>query len=343
VGAIERLLVTYLLNALWMTVLIALAAGFAGRLLHESPFAHRNRLWVLALTFASLSPISALRDPRNEAPANAGVGPAPLGGTRDLPMSPPMIEVAAVLYLALVGHRGLVLYRACRRARRTATAALPAPLTPQQRQIADRIGLGARGVCIATASQVSGPVVFGVWNPVLILPEWFVATSSVEEFTSTLSHELAHVRRHDFPAARWIKSQIERSRELACDELAAPQLPNRRAYARCLLSIARSVAAPASSPCAVGMFESSSLEERIVSLLRGEGRRDDRWKHARAAAATSLLAASCVLGSAFPVQIARAPTPPQSEDPPRCTDGGIQQLPQTGGDRFLERATSPPR
>jgi len=97
----------------------------------------------------------------------------------------------------------------------------------------------------------------------LILPEWFFSCASEEELLSTLCHELAHVRRHDFllnlayeilflpisfhPAAMVIKSQIKQSRELACDEFAAGNLPTHAAYARALMSIAQTVAATSSA------------------------------------------------------------------------------------------------
>jgi bla regulator protein blaR1 len=130
---------------------------------------------------------------------------------------------------------------------------------------------------MACSDELQGPVVLGVLHPVLVLPGWFVANSSEADLASALCHELAHIRRHDFllnlvyeffllpisfhPAAWLIKKQIEHTRELACDEIAAENLPTRATYARSLLSIAQSMASTASSArsvYALGLFDANT-------------------------------------------------------------------------------------
>jgi beta-lactamase regulating signal transducer with metallopeptidase domain len=118
------------------------------------------------------------------------------------------------------------------------------------------------------------------------VPEWFLSQASQDELSSTLSHELAHIRRHDFlwnllyelmilpisfhPAAALIKARIDQTRELACDEIAAESMPTRTRYARSLLSIAQSIAAnqrPATVGYAMGLFDANTLEDRIMNVL----------------------------------------------------------------------------
>jgi beta-lactamase regulating signal transducer with metallopeptidase domain len=119
-----------------------------------------------------------------------------------------------------------------------------------------------------------------------VLPEWFSSQASKDEISSILSHELAHIRRHDFllnlvyellilpisfhPAAALIKARIDQTRELACDEIAAESMSTRTQYARSLLSIAQSIAAnprPSMLGYAMGLFDTNILEDRIMNVL----------------------------------------------------------------------------
>jgi hypothetical protein len=191
----------------------------------------------------------------------------------------------------------------------------------------ERLGstLAMRRVRLASSSEVEGPVVVGVARRVLVLPEWFVVRSNEDELSSAIWHEIAHVDRHDFlmnliyellllpiafhPAAIFIKGQVERSRELACDEFAAHNLPTPTVYARSLLSIARSMQATASfasSGCAVGMFATNALEERIASLLQGKERSRGASALVRALGAAALLTMVTAIPAAFSLQVVHA-------------------------------------
>jgi len=175
------------------------------------------------------------------------------------------------------------------------------------------------------SQNLASPVIAGVWRPQLILPEWFFSNASDDELVAAISHELAHVRRHDFvlnlvhealflpisfhPAAKLIKSQIERSRELACDEIAAANLPTRAIYARSLVNIAQTIAAMDSSGrarYALGLLAPDTLEERILNLFRKTEHSDKTWGRAWTAVASCLLAAACLMASSFSIQVARA-------------------------------------
>jgi hypothetical protein len=149
-----------------------------------------------------------------------------------------------------------------------------------------------------------GPATLGIREPVLVLPEWFLSQASEDELSSTLCHELAHIRRHDFllnlvyelfvlpisfhPAAVLIKARIDQTRELACDEIAAESPLTRNQYARSLLSIAQSMAAnqrPATVGYALGLFDTNTLEDRIMNVLAKTNRIRKTWARASALAA----------------------------------------------------------
>jgi hypothetical protein len=168
----------------------------------------------------------------------------------------------------------------------------------------------------------NGPATLGIRNPVLVLPEWFLSQASADEFSSTLSHELAHIRRHDFllnlvyevlilpisfhPAAALIKARIDQTRELACDEIASQCLSTRTQYARSLLRIAQSMAAkqrPAHVGYALGLFDTNTLEDRIMNVLDRANRVRKTSAQALVLATLTLLIVTCLGVSGFSFQV----------------------------------------
>lgn len=155
-------------------------------------------------------------------------------------------------------------------------------------------------------TQLSGPATLGFRRPLLLLPETFFLDAIPEDdLSSAISHELAHVLRRDFlfnllyeiaslpvrfhPCAALILSRIAQTRELACDEIAAQVLPTTRRYATSLLHIAQSVLAGARSNYALGLFDTNSLEERIMNILKTSDERKT-W--------SARLIAVCLIGEA---------------------------------------------
>ncbi len=164
----------------------------------------------------------------------------------------------------------------------------------------------------------------GTFRPVLIFPRKYFDTVSEADFASAVAHELAHVRRHDFllnliyevlrlpvsfhPAAFLIKARIDETRELACDEMAAGAHLTRAAYARSLLNIAHSMSSglnSSNSGCALGLFDTNTLEERTMNLL-GENHRISRSRRlVFLAIVLATLATVCIGVSAFSFQVAQ--------------------------------------
>src|SRR4029077_14061527 len=139
---------------------------------------------------------------------------------------------------------------------------------------------------------------------------------------SRLGHELAHIRRHDFllnlvyellilpisfrPAAALIKARIDQTRELACDEIAAECLSTSTQYARSLLTIAQSMSAnqrPGTVGYALGLFDTNTLEDRIMNVLARANRIRKTWARASALVSSGLLIATCLGVSAFSFQV----------------------------------------
>ena len=113
-------------------------------------------------------------------------------------------------------------------------------------------------VTVLISSDISSPVVFGWIKPVILWPAWALTGISPSMIDAIISHELAHVRRHDMvvntlqlcievlyfhhPAAWWISAQIRSEREHCADELAiaameSAKIGTRVFYAQSLLTL----------------------------------------------------------------------------------------------------------
>ena len=117
----------------------------------------------------------------------------------------------------------------------------------------------------------------------IILPESLLAETSEDVLTTAIGHEMAHIARRDFacnllyellllpvgfhPAAWLIRRGIERTREMACDELVTQRLMDAGVYARSIMSIATAMTALPRPGYTLGVFDGDILEERIRRLV----------------------------------------------------------------------------
>jgi hypothetical protein len=136
---------------------------------------------------------------------------------------------------------------------------------------------------------------------------------------AALGHELAHIRRRDFPAnlvyellllplsfhpaAVQLKRGVDRTRELACDELVSERLMDARAYARSLVGLAESSSIPRATACALGVHGADNLEERVMRLMNRSALLSVRSGRMLAAVAATALCAACVIAGSFSVQV----------------------------------------
>jgi beta-lactamase regulating signal transducer with metallopeptidase domain/tetratricopeptide (TPR) repeat protein len=297
---ISRYLLTFLVNSLWQIPLVAAIAWLACRCLGKSSASQWHAVWVAALAASLLLPAASIRrvlvdddmfDPvvsqaETSAPVNLSTHNARQANKPEAPITlwMPRFTVSPVLgaYLFFVGLGLVRLARAVRRTiaiRRSAQVReIPAALARVQRRAQDALGVDR--VELAFSPDVCGPVTAG---GIIILPESLVAESSEDVLTTAIGHEMAHVARRDFalnivyellllpisfqPAAWMIRRAIERTREMACDELVTRRLIDASAYARSILTIATAMTACPSPGYSLGVFDGDILEQRIRRLL----------------------------------------------------------------------------
>ena len=141
----------------------------------------------------------------------------------------------------------------------------------------------SREVYVASSAAASTPFTFGLHHPVLVLPIGFTLQVSQQQLHAALSHEAAHVARHDsakhlayrlfslliaFHPVTWLTlARLVNTREQVCDSLAASLVGGPRTYARTLLELSSLLAsARLAPPNAVGIFDGRHLERRIIML-----------------------------------------------------------------------------
>jgi uncharacterized protein (TIGR03435 family) len=129
------------------------------------------------------------------------------------------------------------------------------------------------------------PGVFGVFRPVLLLPEGITGRLSRLQLQALLAHELMHVRRRDnlaaavhmfvealfwfHPLVWWIGARLVEERERACDEAVCAQGFEPEVYAEAILDVCKSyVESPLA--CAAGIT-GADLKKRIERIMMGHG------------------------------------------------------------------------
>lgn len=243
--------------------------------------------------------------------------------------APLVTSLLSVLYLGFIAHRCLSLFWAWRRTRRIQERAIPClKLRGDTVLRSYDSALSTSRVSLVCSHDLDAPAVLGTLRPLLVLPHWFIETCSEEEIASALSHELAHVHRYDFllnflcelfllplcfhPAAWFIKKRIEHTREMACDEIAAKQLSSSATYARSLVSIAQRIAKYSGgmrSSYALSLFDTNSLEARIMNLLKRKDNISRKQGRIRLALASFVFVITCALASVVSIQVAMAAAP----------------------------------
>ncbi len=123
-------------------------------------------------------------------------------------------------------------------------------------QLARRLGLRRKITLLVTPESI-GPAVFGLFRPVIVLPQAVIAGKTQRQIEPIIAHELVHVRRGDafwgflqiaaeilwwfHPLVWWANRQTCRERERCCDEEVVASLQCKPAvYAHCLLDVLES-------------------------------------------------------------------------------------------------------
>ena len=179
---------------------------------------------------------------------------------------------------------------------------------------------------IRATNNRRAPLTFGVFRPVILLPEDL--PDDCEAFRLILAHELAHVRRKDClrkllfaaclclywwdPLVWCMTALANRDMELACDEavLRALGADCRKAYARTLLSMA--ARSPGPAPLCSG-FARSSAESRIRAIAGF--RPISKWAGLCAAIAFAILACAFSTQAALPAASKQQPAALEAAGP----------------------------
>jgi beta-lactamase regulating signal transducer with metallopeptidase domain len=125
-------------------------------------------------------------------------------------------------------------------------------LKPMLDSLKNRLGI-RRSARLRIARRGSEPGVYGVWRPVLVLPDEMLRQLSPAEAEAVLAHELVHVARYDnlwsnlqmlvcsifwfYPVVWLLDRSLVDERERSCDERVIGALRNSQAYASGLIKI----------------------------------------------------------------------------------------------------------
>jgi uncharacterized protein (TIGR03435 family) len=171
-------------------------------------------------------------------------------------------------------------------------------------QLAMTMGIG-RPVDVVTSVRSEGPGAIGWLRPLILLPPATMMGLTATQLDAVLAHELAHIRRHDYlvnlvqmvaetllfyhPVVWWVSHHLRVERELCCDDEAVRVSGDRAAYARALVTMAKS-----QNPAMAMGVAGGSLRDRVHRLL-GLGGHETRRPALLAVAAIAVALISITL------------------------------------------------
>jgi bla regulator protein blaR1 len=139
---------------------------------------------------------------------------------------------------------------------------------------------------VLSSSTHLEPGVFGIYEPVLLLPEGITEYLTSAQLATIVTHEMCHVRRRDnltaaihmvvevlfwfYPLVWWIRARLIEERELACDEEVLKSR-NPDVYAEGILNVCK-FCLESRLICMSGII-GSNLKRRISFILAGPSTR----------------------------------------------------------------------
>ena len=332
-------ILSYLLNSLWQVPLLFAAGWLAARALKPLGPAAEHRIWVSVLFLQALlpaastlpreflirlyAPLSAfwafLTNTRRAADSQVSVSMGSGAGLNSLHIPSALLTFIAFAYAAATIYFAARFLWRCQQLRTLRRESAPITLTGEAAtywsECLQRFNIGE--VAIAASSCIHGPVTIGLTRKLLLLPATMVAALPEADLRTVIAHEFAHMRRNDFlknllyellalpvsyhPALWLTRERIMETREIVCDEIAAPiatpllanSINARSEYARSLLRLASLLVdgMPTRTPHAIGIFDAHAFERRLMNLAQ-------QPTHIRAPRRFALVAACAVLGLA---------------------------------------------
>jgi HEAT repeat protein/beta-lactamase regulating signal transducer with metallopeptidase domain len=235
--------------------------------------------------------------------------------------APSLPLLLALGYALFILYRSGVLWRSWRRTRELRRSTYAREIPARMNLIVERCrnALGRRNVHLVCSAEVAVPVTIGTRAPLIILPESFFSELPDETLVSVLGHEMAHIARRDYalnlvyeflllpisfhPLAGFIRRQIDRTRELACDEMVTERLLEPKLYAHALVRVADTLVSPAGQAFTLGIFDADILEERIMKLTQNRRRLGKRTARLLALTTFTLLCLSSLAISTFSFEL----------------------------------------
>ena len=380
----SQLLLTFLLNAVWQIALIAALASFGVWLLRKSAMRYQHWVWVAALVLSLLVPVvTAVRAmPVAPSSARSELRPdlfnpvftearvpfqSPSTGVTDwsFQLDRTLVLVVLSLYGAFLFYRAFKLMQAWFVTRKIRNSAVPVEadegVAAIMRECAKRLNLNPIRVTVCSSASLAVPVTAGLVSPVIILPEALLREGNTDLLTSAIGHEFIHVARHDYvlnfiyeliylpvsfhPLAALLRSRINQTRELCCDELVTERILNAETYARSLVALASSAPPlrPLSVTTTVGIADADILEARIMSLL-SKPKNNKRWKKSLLVAVSLLLLVPSVAAAAFAMRFELAPQDPTQQEKEQKEKEAVGMKMRTAltEDAFKERMARDP-
>jgi bla regulator protein BlaR1 len=278
------------LNTLWQTAVIAAVVWLFLRSMPRINAATRCTLWWATLGAVLLLPLEprVLPPVRHPSEAMRTTGPRPMAIDLHDPISEQeLVRVssgptaiwpwvafcvwAAVLLCRLVQiSRSYFYLRGVKQRAEAATVSLP------------KI---RRDAAVLVSREIASPLAAGFLHPAIVLPQFMLSELTEAEQEHVVLHEAAHLAGYDdwtnlalriaggamalHPVAIWILRQIEREREIACDDWVVARTGAARPYAKSLVRLMELRQARNGPVLAVGIFGTRSrIGRRIEHLLR---------------------------------------------------------------------------
>jgi beta-lactamase regulating signal transducer with metallopeptidase domain len=293
-----------ILNHLWQSTLVALAAALLTLAFRKASAGVRYGLWFAAsvkflVPFAALAALGGLLAPEIHAPAvtapqaafitraaqpfsQAQRPQAPPSYAEPSPISPLPTSAPAPVHAAPRLDPGLILL---------AVWAIGCVAVLARWMVRSaRVRIAVRSATplawsapmpVLASSSLWEPGLVGLWRPVLLVPESLPDYLAQPELDAIVAHEACHLRRRDnltaaihmlvealfwfHPLVWWIGARLIEERERACDEAVVRSGHNRAAYARSLVESCRLyLQSPLS--CVAGA-SGSNLKTRVEAIM----------------------------------------------------------------------------
>ncbi|HXW56846.1 MAG TPA: M56 family metallopeptidase [Candidatus Cybelea sp.] len=290
-----QLIASCFLNSFWEVAAVGGAGWIVSRLLkHLGPRFH-HLLWVTTLGLAAITPtlpllrfmlaqIAFRTTAQNHSLVTSVFDQQPVSNG-------PVLTPAAILtvfclflcaFLWSAAQLGWSLHYTIRLRR----GACPVSLGPEVRELWGRCkkAFSVGEAEVLHSEMIAGPVTIAFARPAVLIPRGFIEQCAPRDILVVLAHECAHIKRRDFqknllyemaslaiayhPLTWFVKSQIARTREMTCDEMATQKLIDPSLYAESLIRLAKriSLTAGSLSSNALGILDANVLEERIMTI-----------------------------------------------------------------------------